>query len=57
MEKKELKKKLKNTVKEPMAAYRKVQAVSPLSEKDVERAISGDELLMRLRPRIKNLFR
>lgn len=57
MEEKELNKKQENTAKEPMATYCKVQTVARLSEKDVERAISGEELLTRLRPRIKNLFR
>lgn len=57
MGKKELNKKQENTVREPMATYCKVQPIAPLSEKDIDRAISGEELLMRLRPRIKNLFR
>ena len=45
--------------KEPDVAYvssHKVSCINSKERNDIERAISGEELLNRLRPRIKALF-
>lgn len=57
MKEKETKKEQENMVREPAAEYYVVRPINNLSEKDAERAISGEELLKRLRPRIQNLFK